>query len=135
MPTEADTCRMYVVPLLQAAGWDAEPCSIAEQRSITDGRIIPVGQRFVRRPPKRIQRLKQLRPDFFACFGPEARQVLEELLEKYARHGDAQFVLPDVLKTPPISEHGTINDIIDTFGGADKLREAVDQLQALLYVA
>ena len=104
MPTEADTCRMYVVPLLQAAGWDAEPCSIAEQRSIMDGRIIPVGQRFVRRPSKRIQRLKQLRPDFFARFGPEARQVLEELLEKYARHG-AQFVLPDVLKIPLISNH------------------------------
>ena len=78
MPTEDDMCRTFVVPLLQAAGWDAQPCSIAEQRSI------PVGQRFVRRAPKRIQCLKQLRPDFFARFGPEARQVLEELLEKYA---------------------------------------------------
>jgi len=64
MPTEADTCRMYVVPLLQAAGWDAEPCSIAEQRSITDGRIIPVGQRFVRRPPKRADYLLFYRRDF-----------------------------------------------------------------------
>ena len=35
---EADTCRRLVVPRLQAAGWDTEPCSIAEQRSITDGR-------------------------------------------------------------------------------------------------
>lgn len=34
---EADTCRKFVVPLLQAAGWDDEPRSIAEQRSITDG--------------------------------------------------------------------------------------------------
>jgi hypothetical protein len=32
-------CRKQVVPLLQAAGWDDEPHSIAEQR--TDGRIIP----------------------------------------------------------------------------------------------
>ena len=31
-PTEADTCRKYVVPKLQAAGWDTEPHSIAEQR-------------------------------------------------------------------------------------------------------
>jgi type I site-specific restriction endonuclease len=38
---EADTCRKQVVPLLQAAGWDDEPHSIAEQRTITDGRIIP----------------------------------------------------------------------------------------------
>ena len=61
--------------------------------------------------------------------------MLEELLEKYAQHGDAQFVLPDVLKIPPISNHGTINDIITTFGGADKLRDAIEKLQMLLYVA
>jgi len=34
--SEADTCRKYVVPKLQAAGWDDEPHSIAEQRTITD---------------------------------------------------------------------------------------------------
>ena len=37
---------------------------------------------------------------------PEAREILDELLEKYAEHGDAQFVLPDVLRVPPISTHG-----------------------------
>jgi type I restriction enzyme R subunit len=25
MPNEADTCRKFIVPKLQAAGWDAEP--------------------------------------------------------------------------------------------------------------
>lgn len=44
MPGEADTCRKFVVPKLQAAGWNTEPCSIAEQRIITDGRIVPVGK-------------------------------------------------------------------------------------------
>jgi len=34
MPTEADTCRKLVAPKLQAAGWDNEPHSIAEQRRI-----------------------------------------------------------------------------------------------------
>src|SRR5947209_4548542 len=50
--TEADTCRKFVVPKLQAAGWDNEPHSIAEQRTITDGRIVPVGKGFVRKPSK-----------------------------------------------------------------------------------
>ena len=53
MPSEADTCRKFVVPKLQAAGWDTEPCSIAEQRTIADGRIVPVGKGFIRKPPKR----------------------------------------------------------------------------------
>ena len=38
--SEADTCRKFVVPKLQAAGWDDDPHSIAEQRTITDGRIV-----------------------------------------------------------------------------------------------
>jgi len=42
---------------LQQAGWDNEPHSIAEQRTITDGRIIPVGKGFVRKPPKRVDYL------------------------------------------------------------------------------
>jgi type I restriction enzyme R subunit len=48
--SEADTCRKFVVPRLQTAGWEGEPRSIAEQRTITDGRIVSVGQGFRRRP-------------------------------------------------------------------------------------
>jgi hypothetical protein len=40
MPSEADTCRKFVVPKLQAAGWDNDPHSIAEQRYFTKGRIL-----------------------------------------------------------------------------------------------
>jgi len=84
---------------------------------------------------ERAQRLRESRQDFFARYGPEARQVLDELLEKYAEHGDAQFVLPDVLHVPPISRHGTVADIVKLFGGADQLRTAVTELQAQLYAA
>jgi hypothetical protein len=51
--TEADTCRKFVVPLLQKAGWDNDPHSIAEQRYFTAGRIVPQGQTARRRPGKR----------------------------------------------------------------------------------
>jgi len=64
MPTEADTCRKWVVPKLQAAGWDNDPYSIAEQRTITDGRIVPRGQGFLRKPPKRVDYLLRYRRDF-----------------------------------------------------------------------
>ncbi len=61
---EADTCRKQVVPLLQTAGWDDEPHSIAEQRTITDGRIVPVGKGFVRKSPKRVDYLLRYTRDF-----------------------------------------------------------------------
>jgi type I restriction enzyme, R subunit len=84
---------------------------------------------------ERAQQLRESKRDFFAQYGAEARQILDELLEKYAEHGDAQFVLPDVLKVPPISSHGQVADIVKAFGGSEKLRAAVTQLQTLLYAA
>ena len=64
MTNEADTCRKFVVPGLQSAGWDNDPHSIAEQRTITDGRVIPVGKGFVRKPPKRVDYLLRYTRDF-----------------------------------------------------------------------
>lgn len=65
MNTEADTCRKYVVPKLLALGWDSDPHSIAEQRTITDGRVIPVGKEgFIRKPPKRVDYLLRYTRDF-----------------------------------------------------------------------
>ncbi|HMN05248.1 MAG TPA: DEAD/DEAH box helicase family protein [Flavobacteriales bacterium] len=84
---------------------------------------------------ERARMLKENKPDFFARYGDEARRILEELVEKYAEHGDAQFVLPDVLHVPPISTHGTIKEISQVFGGAEQLRKAVKDLQTLLYAA
>jgi type I restriction enzyme, R subunit len=235
MPNEADTCRKFVVPKLQAAGWDNEPHSIAEQRIFTDGRIVVRGKQAERRKHKcaspdelrarwadagqRADILQQLasprgitqptrrrrqpvrfipqgergidfpqvaaqagQPDadcakaqgqrlnakgncsrlvsafslqhsafphsprrqragrvkrqelaFFNYFKPEAKEILSELLEKYAADGELQFVLPDVLKLPPISRHGTAMEIAKVFGGTDELRTAVNRLQTLLY--
>jgi type I restriction enzyme R subunit len=84
---------------------------------------------------ERAQRLRAEKKDFFEQFAPKARRILDELLEKYAEHGDAQFVLPDILGVPPISGHGTVLQISAAFGGAEKLREAVKDLQNLLYAA
>src|ERR1044072_4573969 len=53
MITEADTCRKYILPKLLAAGWDNDPHSFTEQRTFTDGRIVPTGAKVFRRPQKR----------------------------------------------------------------------------------
>src|SRR5215213_2640811 len=90
---EADTCRKFVVPKLQAAGWDTEPHSIAEQRTITDGPIVgvsfdlataanqPEADPFdllchfafndpLRTRRERAQRLRSERKNFFEQYGP-----------------------------------------------------------------
>lgn len=84
---------------------------------------------------ERAQRLRTERQDFFHQYGPEAKQILDELLDKYTEHGTAQFLIPDVLELPPINAHGNVIEIAANFGGVDKLRQAVFQLQTLLYAA
>lgn len=84
---------------------------------------------------ERAERLRREQQDFFERYAPQARAILEELLEKYAEHGTAQFVVPDVLKVPPISERGNVIEISRLFGGTENLRGAINQLQTLLYAA
>jgi type I restriction enzyme R subunit len=179
MATEADTCRKFVVPKLQAAGWDSDPHSIAEKvrtlcasldelrahwvdadqraeivRQLADRGIdFPTvaaqagkpdadpfdllchlafnAPMFTRR--QRTDRVKKQQSAFFNYFQPEAQEILNELLEKYAADGEVQFSLPEVLKVRPISDHGNVNEIVGKFGSEDKLRDAVNKLQSLLY--
>ncbi len=84
---------------------------------------------------ERAQRLRSEQPDFFVQYGDEARQILEDLLDKYTEHGTAQFVIPDILELPPINAHGNVIEIAKRFGGVESLRHAVMQLQTLLYSA
>ncbi|HWV99352.1 MAG TPA: type I restriction-modification enzyme R subunit C-terminal domain-containing protein [Candidatus Acidoferrum sp.] len=84
---------------------------------------------------QRADRMKQQQVAFFGYFAPEARESLNDLLEKYAIDGELQFTLPDVLKVPPNSSHGDVNEIMAEFGGAENLRTDVSHLQSRLYAA
>ena len=84
---------------------------------------------------ERAEMLKREKTDFFEQYGPEARDVLNEMLEKYVEYGTAQFQIPEILKVPPISERGTIPQIAAFFGGAEKMRTAVNEMQSLLYAS
>src|SRR5262249_19119996 len=72
---------------------------------------------------ERAERLRKEKKDFFDQYGPEAKAILDKLLDKYAEHGTSQFVLPDVLEVPPISEHGNVMEIAEKFGGSENLLE------------
>jgi type I restriction enzyme R subunit len=82
---------------------------------------------------ERAERLRRGRMDFWDSFKPEAREILDMILDKYIEHGTAQFKVPDILKVPPISTHGNILEIAAKFGGTEPLRLAIESLQSLLY--
>ena len=84
---------------------------------------------------QRAERLRRNQQDFFDRYSPEARAILNDLLDKYLEHGMAQFALPDLLKVPPLSTRGNPVEIVRYFQGAERMYQAVDQMQALLYAA
>jgi type I restriction enzyme, R subunit len=77
--SEADTCRKYVLPNLYAAGWQDD--QIAEQRYITDGRIIPLGQ-------NRHKRQTRLRPDYILSLKQHIPIAVVEAKAAYKLPGD-----------------------------------------------
>ena len=88
----------------------------------------------IRTRQERANRVKLEEAAFFEQYAGPARDVLYRLLEKYAEHGTAQFTM-EVLKVPPLTDYGNVAEIARLFGGADKLKSAIEQLQSLLYAA
>jgi type I restriction enzyme R subunit len=82
---------------------------------------------------ERSDRLKREERKFFEKFTPEARQILDEILEKYVEAGVSQFRMPDILYLSPMLKHGNPMEISQKFGGTENLRGALEQLQAMLY--
>ena len=81
---------------------------------------------------QRAQRV-QTDTDFFKQYNVFGQYVLRILLDKYSEHGPDELKIPDALNVPPISDHGNVVEIATSFGGADQLRNAVEELQKLLY--
>ncbi|MBZ4647598.1 MAG: type i restriction-modification system, r subunit [Clostridia bacterium] len=74
--------------------------------------------------------------NYFAKYGQQAAAVLDALLEKYADSGVANLESIDVLKVNPIREFGTPQYIVNKiFGGKEKFKQALRELEQELYVA
>jgi len=83
---------------------------------------------------ERAEKLRHKKPNFFNTYTPAARQVLNELLDKYADFGLKELTaLSQTLKVPPLDRHGSVSEIAALFGGAERLKAAVDKMQVLLY--
>lgn len=89
----------------------------------------PLASRF-----DRARRVRSDRAAFFEQFSPEARVVLDELLDKYAAYGPGELG-PASLRVPPLSTMGSPVELANRFGGPDALRSAIAALQDELYAA
>jgi len=85
---------------------------------------------------QRAERLRSRHPTFFEQYGSDAKEILEVLLQSYTESGPEQLILPAALKVKAVEErYGNVREIAARFGGAEPLRDAIAQLQTLLYSA
>jgi type I restriction enzyme R subunit len=114
---------LLLEPLQEEIGKDLDPfdliCHIA----------------FDQRPLTRQERANNVKKrDVFTKYGPQARAVLEALLDKYQDEGifggldDSR-----ILEIPPFSEMGTPIQLIRQFGNRAGFEDAVHELQSALY--
>lgn len=77
---------------------------------------------------------KNLHGDFLKAFDPQAKEILLALLDKYRIGGIEEISKAEVFRIPPFDKIGFLRGVAKLFGGFDKLREALDQLQRGLYL-
>lgn len=88
-----------------------------------------------KKPLTRKERAEKVKKrDIFNKYGPEARKVLEALLDKYTTDGISQLENKTViLKLDPFREWGAPSKIANMFGGKQQYFEAVKELEQLIY--
>ena len=89
---------------------------------------------FDRKPLTRRERAENVRKrDIFTKYGPQARAVLDALLEKYRDEGVLNLGDTNVLRVTPFSGMGSVVQLIQAFGGKQGFEKAAHELQEALY--
>ncbi|MBK8806791.1 MAG: DEAD/DEAH box helicase family protein [Bacteroidales bacterium] len=71
--------------------------------------------------------------NYFTKYGEQARNVLEALLDKYADQGIENMENIQILTVPPISDFGSVTEIIKVFGSREAFDNAIKELENELY--
>jgi type I restriction enzyme R subunit len=89
---------------------------------------------FDKKPLTRRERADNVKKrDMFTKYGPQARAVLDALLEKYRDEGMLNLDDTNVLLIPPLSSLGTRVELVRAFGGKPAFEQAVREMQDALY--
>ncbi len=89
---------------------------------------------FDKKPLTRRERAENVKKrDVFTKYGPQARAVLDALLEKYRDEGVLNLDDTKVLRIAPFSGMGSVVQLIKAFGGKEGFEKAVHELQDAIY--
>lgn len=89
---------------------------------------------FNQKPLTRRERAENVKKrDIFGKYGEAAREIINALLDKYAELGIYDIESTEILKQNPFTKYGKPARIAALFGGSDKYRAALKELENELY--
>ncbi|RWB84130.1 MAG: DEAD/DEAH box helicase [Mesorhizobium sp.] len=89
---------------------------------------------FDKKPLTRRERAENVKKrDVFTKYGPQARAVLNGLLEKYRDEGVLNLDDANVLKVTPFTTMGSVVQLIKAFDGKEGFEKAVHEMQDAIY--
>ena len=125
--------KQAIIEELEAEGLSLDPL-VEETGKDLDAFDLICHVAFDRPPLTRRERADNVRKrDVFTKYGPQARAVLEALLQKYQDQGVINLDDPRVLQIPPFDAMGTPYQLVKQFGTRADFERAVHELQSALY--
>ena len=89
---------------------------------------------FDRKPLTRRERAESVKKrDVFTKYGPQARAVLDALLDKYRDEGVLNLDDTNVLRVTPFTVMGSVVQLVKAFGSKADFEKAVHEMQDALY--
>ncbi|WP_159637953.1 EcoAI/FtnUII family type I restriction enzme subunit R [Sphingobacterium composti Ten et al. 2007 non Yoo et al. 2007] len=89
---------------------------------------------FEAKPLTRKERANNVKKrNYFTKYGEKAQEVLNSLLDKYAKDGLLTIESTEVLKLDPLNKLGTPIELINAFGGKSRYLQALKELETELY--
>ena len=125
--------KQLVIEELEAEGLPLDPLADEVGKDLDPFDLI-CHVAFDQPPLTRRERANNVRKrDIFTKYGPQARAVLEALLQKYQDQGVINLDDPRVLQIAPFDAMGTPLQLIKQFGTRADFEHAVHELQSSLY--
>ena len=122
--------------MLKEKGIDLEPIKKDQNMSDVDDFDFICHIAFNQKPLTRRERAENVKKrDIFGKYGEAAREVINALLDKYAELGIYDIESTEILKQSPFTKYGKPASIAKLFGGSEKYRQAIKELEAEIYAA
>ena len=126
--------KTEITELLRASGIDLQALKEDQGMADVDDFDFICHIAYGKKPLTRRERAENVKKrDVFSKYGPEARKVLDALLDKYMNEGISQIENRKVLSLDPFRQMGSPASIAKLFGGNQQYFDAVKELETMIY--